>query len=243
MSGGGAALEVRASMPLPEFSLELELRAAAGAPLALVGRSGAGKTSLLRIVAGLLPPRSGRVALGEETWLDTGRSLDLPPERRRCGLVFQDYALFPRMSAWRNVAYGVEGTRSERRAAAIAMLDRFGAAGLADAHPATLSGGERQRVALARALAARPSVLLLDEPLAALDTTTRRQALARLRGLLAELAVPAIIVTHSFEEAALLAETVAILDRGRVVQLGSPAEIATLPRTPFVADFVRPLGG
>ncbi|HET6998987.1 MAG TPA: ATP-binding cassette domain-containing protein [Solirubrobacterales bacterium] len=240
---GGAALEVRASMPLREFPLELELRAPAGATLALVGRSGAGKTSLLRIVAGLMAPRAGRVALGEETWLDTERSLDLAPERRRCGLVFQDYALFPRMSAWRNVAYGIDGPRPERRAAAIAMLDRFGAAGLIDARPATLSGGERQRVALARALAARPNALLLDEPLSALDTSTRRAALARLRGLLTELAVPAIVVTHSFEEAALLAESVAILDRGRIVQQGSPAEIAALPRTPFVADFVRPLDG
>lgn len=232
-----AALKARVSTPLRGFALELELTARAGETVALVGPSGAGKTSLLRVVAGLMAPHSGCVALGEETWLDTERGVDVPSERRRCGLLFQDYALFPRMSAWRNVAYGIDLPRAGRRPAAIAMLERFGVAGLADARPDSLSGGERQRVALARALAAEPRALLLDEPLAALDTATRRGALGELRNVLGELGVPAILVTHSFEEAALLAEKLAIVDRGAIVQAGSPAEVSARPCSPFVADF------
>lgn len=245
MSGAAAAgraraaetLAVRAATPLRGFELDLELGARAGEPLALVGPSGAGKTTLLRIVAGLVRPRSGRVALGERIWLDLERGVDVPAERRRCGLVFQDYALFPRMSAWRNVAYGIAGRRAERRAAALAMLERFGIAELAEARPPSLSGGERQRVALARALAARPPALLLDEPLAALDSTTRRGAMRQLGEVLGELRSPALLVTHSFDEAALLAPRLAIVDRGRLLQSGAPAEISARPASPFVADF------
>jgi molybdate transport system ATP-binding protein len=231
------ALAVRVTTPLRGFDLDIELETRAGETLALVGPSGAGKTSLLRAIAGLLRPRAGRVALGEEVWLDTDRGLEVPSERRRCGLVFQDYALFGTMSVGRNVAYGAAGPRAQRRAAALAMLERFGAAHLADARPDSLSGGERQRVALARALAAAPRALLLDEPLAALDPSTRRGALRELATALEELAVPAVLVTHSFEEAALLAPRLAIVDRGAVVQAGTPAEISTRPRSTFVADF------
>jgi molybdate transport system ATP-binding protein len=203
----------------------------------VVGPSGAGKTSLLRVVAGLLGSARGRIALGHETWLDTSASLDLPPERRRCGYVFQDYALFPSMSAWRNVAYGLRGRRSERRGRALEMMERFGVGALADARPGDLSGGERQRVALARALAAEPRALLLDEPLSALDPSTRRGALRELHGVLGDLEVPVIVVTHSFDEAALIADRLAVLDRGRLAQLGSAAEITARPRSAFVADF------
>nr|MBA3866775.1 ATP-binding cassette domain-containing protein [Solirubrobacterales bacterium] len=142
-------LTAQATTPLRGFDLDLELSAAAGEPLALVGRSGAGKTSVLRVIAGLMAPRQGRVELDEDLWLDTANGTDLPPERRNCGFLFQDYALFPRMSAWRNVAYGMRAPRRERRAAALAMLERFGVDALAEAAPASLSGGERQRVALA----------------------------------------------------------------------------------------------
>jgi molybdopterin-binding protein len=235
----GAALKARVSTPLRSFALEVDLAARPGAPLALVGPSGSGKSSVLRVIAGLLRPRAGRVTVGEnQVWLDTERSLELPAEQRRCGLVFQEYALFPRMSAWRNVAYGIDGLRRvQRRAAAIEMLERFGIGQLADARPAALSGGERQRVALARALAARPQVLLLDEPLSALDTTTRRGALTELRAVLTELDVPTVLVTHSFDEAALLTDTIAILDQGAIVQQGRAAEISARPASPFVADF------
>lgn len=223
-------------MPLREFDLDFELSVAPGERLALAGPSGAGKTTALRIAAGLARPATGRVAFGDEVWLDTA-GIEVPAERRRCGVVFQDYALFPGLSAWRNVAYGMDGPRRERRGRALELLDRFGIAALADASPASLSGGERQRVALARALAAEPRVLLLDEPLSALDPGSRRDALRELHAQLAELSIPVLLVTHSYDEAALLAERIAVIDRGRIVQSGEPAEISTRPQSPFVADF------
>jgi molybdate transport system ATP-binding protein len=204
-------------MPLREFELSLELTVAAGECLALTGPSGAGKTTLLRIVAGLLRPPAGRVAIGEEIWLDVASGTELPAEQRRCGVVFQDYALFPTLSAWRNVAYGMNGQRRQRRRRAEQLLGRFGIEALADARPASLSGGERQRVALARALATDPQALLLDEPLSALDPESRRDAQRELHDFLAELAIPVLLVTHSEEEAALLADRIVVIDRGRIV--------------------------
>jgi molybdate transport system ATP-binding protein len=192
---------------------------------------------MLRAIAGLLSPREGQVGLGDSVWLDTERGVDLAPERRGCGFLFQDYALFPRMSAWRNVAYGMGGPRRERRATATAMLERFGVGALAEARPQTMSGGERQRVALARALAARPPVLLLDEPLSALDSTTRREAIGELRAVFAETATPVVLVTHSFEEAAVLAGELVVIDAGREVQRGTAAAISAAPASAFVADF------
>ncbi len=217
--------------------LDLALDVPDGGCLALAGPSGAGKTSVLRIVAGLLTPQRGRIACGPETWLDTDAGIDVAPERRRCGYVFQDYALFGHLSAWRNVAYGLRGVpRARRRMDALELLERFGVAQLADARPGMLSGGERQRVALARALAARPRVLLLDEPLAALDATSAAAAGRELAVLLRELRVPALLVTHDFAEAALLGDAVAVLDAGRIVQRGSAAELAAAPASAFVAD-------
>jgi molybdate transport system ATP-binding protein len=231
------SLRAEIAVPLRHFELRAEVAVEAGRPLALVGPSGAGKSSVLRAVAGLLRPREGKVALDDEVWLDASRGIDLPPERRGCGLLFQDYALFPTMSAARNVAYGARGSRGERRAAALTLLERFGVAELAEAKPGTLSGGERQRVALARALAARPRALLLDEPLSALDSTTRRRALGELRTLLGELGAPVVLVTHSFDEAAVLADELAIVDRGEIVQRGDPTAISAAPASAFVADF------
>jgi molybdate transport system ATP-binding protein len=233
-----AALSVAASMPLRDFSLEVELEATATRRLALVGPSGAGKTTVLRLVAGLLSPAAGRIGLGEEVWLDTAASVDLPPERRRCGYLFQDYALFPGMSAWRNVAYGMRsGGRRERRDRAHELLERFGVAALAGARPGSLSGGERQRVALARALAAEPRALLLDEPLSALDAATRHDSLRELGALLGGLRIPVLLVTHSFDEAAVIGDELAVLDRGAVVQAGTAAEISARPGSAFVAGF------
>jgi len=230
-------LTVDAEMPLRSFRLQAGLTARPGEPLALAGPSGAGKTTLLRVAAGLLRPERGRVALGEEVWLDTSAGIEVAAERRRCGFVFQDYALFPRLSAWRNVAYGMPGPRRARRAAALALLERFGVADVAGVRPGAISGGQRQRVALARALAAQPRALLLDEPLTALDPSTRRHARAELRALLVELELPAIVVTHSFDEAALLAARLAIVDCGKVVQAGAPAEVSARPASAFVAGF------
>jgi molybdate transport system ATP-binding protein len=230
-------LRVEARHRLGDLELDVELTVGHGKCLALAGPSGAGKTSLLRVAAGLLSPDHGRVEANGETWLDTAREIDLPPERRRCGYVFQHYALFPHLSAWQNVAYPVRGLKQERRARAIGLLERFGLGERADARPHTLSGGERQRVAVARALAREPEILLLDEPLSALDARTRAAAARELGGVLRDSEAPTLLVTHDFAEAAQLGDRVGIVDRGRIVQLGTASELAAAPRSAFVADF------
>jgi molybdate transport system ATP-binding protein len=226
-------LSVTAETELGDLRLDVALEVAAGECLALAGPSGAGKTSVLRIAAGLLRPRSGRVTCGERVWFDG--VTDQPPEARRCGYVFQDYALFPHLSAWQNVGYGLP--RRGRRERAMELLERFGLAHRADARPRTLSGGERQRVAVARALAPEPDVLLLDEPLSALDARTRAAASRELAAVLHAAGVPALLVTHDFQEAALLGDRVGVMDGGRIVQTGSASELAAEPSSPFVADF------
>ena len=231
-------LRVEARARLGALTLEVALACPAGECLALAGPSGAGKTSVLRVVAGLLAPERGSVRCGEEVWLDTAGGVDVPPEDRRCGYVFQEHALFPHLSAWQNVAYPLRGVpRRERRARAVELLERFGVGALADAPPRTLSGGERQRVAVARALARRPAALLLDEPLSALDARTRAAAARELAAVLRDSGVPALLVTHDFAEAALLGDRVGVVDAGRVVQLGTAAELAASPASAFVADF------
>jgi molybdate transport system ATP-binding protein len=228
-------LRVEAGTRLGALDLDLRVEVAAGECLAVAGPSGAGKTSLLRVAAGLLRPEHGLVESSGETWLDTRRGVDLPPERRRCGYLFQEYALFPHLNALQNVAYPLRG--SDRRGRAAALLDRFGMSELADARPRTLSGGERQRVALARALAREPDVLLLDEPLSALDARTRAGAVRELGALLRDAEVPAVLVTHDFGEAAALGDRVAIVDAGRLLQEGTPSDLAAAPQSAFVADF------
>jgi ABC-type sulfate/molybdate transport systems ATPase subunit len=215
-----ARLLLHFSVPLRAFDLELTLPVER--TVALVGPSGAGKTSALRVVAGLLQPASGGVSLDGESWNG------LPPEQRRVGFVFQDYALFPHLSVRANVAYaGPVGD----------LLERFRIAHLADARPRELSGGERQRVALARALARKPAVLLLDEPLAALDAHTKAEVRSELHELLRELALPTLLVTHDYEDAASLADEVGVLVDGRLRQLAAPAELVARPSDAFVASF------
>ena len=214
--------------------LEIGFSVAAGECLALVGPSGAGKTSVLRAGAGLLRPQRGTVTCGDAVWFGPG--VDLPPDRRRVGMVFQDHALFPHLSAWRNVAYPMP-RGPHRRERAHALLDRLGVAHRADARPRELSGGERQRVALARALARDPEVLLLDEPLSGLDADNRATAARELATAIADAGLPTVFVTHDFTEAALLGQRVAVLQDGRVVQEGTPADLAAAPASSFVAGF------
>ena len=216
---------------LRTFRLELALTVGTET-VALVGPSGAGKSSVLRAVAGLLRPERGSVTLGKHTWLDRKRGIDLPPERRRVGLVFQEYALFPHLDVCGNVAFGARDRRAVPE-----LLERLRIADLAHARVTELSGGERQRVALARALAREPDVLLLDEPLSALDAYTRRAVRAELHEFLRELRMPTLLVTHDFEDAATLADRVGVLVDGRVLQLGSPQELVGSPSDPFVASF------
>jgi molybdate transport system ATP-binding protein len=217
------------SVPLRSFRLELALEVGRET-VALVGPSGSGKTTVLRTLAGLRRPERGRIELGAETWLDVANGIDRAPEERRVGFVFQDYALFPHLTVAENVAFG-------GRARAAELLDRFHLGHLAAARPRELSGGERQRVALARALARDPGLLLLDEPLAALDAETRARVRGELHELLRGFDLPTLLVTHDFEDAAALAGRVGVLVEGELLQLGSPAELVSAPRDPFVARF------
>jgi molybdate transport system ATP-binding protein len=224
-------LRLEAETSSSGFGLDIAVDVEPGRCLAIAGPSGAGKTTLLRIAAGLTRPAYGRVECGGRTWLDTERGIDVPAEHRRAGFVFQDYALFPHMTALANVAYAGGGD-------AASLLERLGIdAQTAARKPGALSGGERQRVALARALARDPAVLLLDEPLAALDPRTRAHAARELAATLATVDIPTLLVTHDFTEAALLGDEVAILDRGSIVQRGAPSELAARPASAFVADF------
>jgi len=223
------ALELDIRLPLRSFRLELAL-ALGRETFALVGPSGAGKTTVLRAVAGLARPEAGRVVLDGEVLFDTTLRIDLPPEARRVGFVFQDYALFPHMTVAQNVAYGARDRAAE-------LLERFRISHLAGARPGELSGGERQRVGLARALARDPGVLLLDEPLSALDPHTRAALRLELKEILDELALPVLLVTHDFHDAAVLAERVAAIADGRIRQVGTPSELIAAPADAFVASF------
>jgi ABC-type sulfate/molybdate transport systems ATPase subunit len=211
-------------------SFELRLALDVERTVALAGPSGAGKTSILRVIAGLARPGSGRVALDDDVWVDIDRGLFRRPDERRVGLVFQEYALFPHLSVQANVAYGGKERVGE-------LLERFHISHLAKARPGELSGGERQRVALARALARDPGVLLLDEPLAALDAHTKASVRAELQELLRAFDLPTLIVTHDYEDAAALAGTVGVLVEGTLRQMGTPEELVARPKDPFVASF------
>ena len=198
----------------------------------LFGPSGAGKTTLLRLLAGLERPDAGRIVFGDRTWCDTARGDWLEPQQRRAGLVFQHYALFPHLTVERNVAFAAKGQAAAR------MMERFGLNGLAGRLPRAISGGEQQRVALARALAAEPDLLLLDEPLSALDAAARVRTRRELRGLLASAGVPSIVVTHDRTEAIALADWMAVMVEGRILQAGPVREVFARPATAQVAEAV-----
>jgi molybdenum ABC transporter ATP-binding protein len=215
-------------VPLRSFDLRLTLEV--DGTVALVGPSGAGKSTILRVIAGLMRPQSGLVAVADTPWFDSASGVDLPVDERPVGFLFQDYALFPHLTVRQNIEFA-------RRHKADAYLERFGIEGLAAARPSELSGGERQRVALARALAREPKVLLLDEPLAALDSRTKTTVRRELQELLAELRIPTLFVTHDFEDAAALAGRVGVLVDGRLRQIGSTQELVARPADPFVASF------
>jgi molybdate transport system ATP-binding protein len=219
------ALEVmaRAQGPIP---LDAAFRVAPGELLALVGHSGSGKTTLLRTIAGLWRPEAARVRVNGTTWLDTGAGVDLPPHRRRLGVVFQSYALFPHMTAVQNV---MAAMAAPDRLEAARILDLVNLQGLGDRKPAQLSGGQQQRVAVARALARRPQALLLDEPFSAVDRATRERLYAEIIALRAHLRMPVVLVTHDVNEAQLLADRMVVVEKGRVVRAGTTAEVMADP--------------
>ena len=221
-----ASLRLDLAVPTRSFDVELALEVGAET-VALVGPSGAGKTTVLRAVAGLAKPARGTIACDDEAWFDAG--VDVRTEQRSVGFVFQEYALFPHLSVERNVTFG--------GGSADGLLERLRIAHLAKAKPRELSGGERQRVALARALARRPRVLLLDEPMGALDPHTRAGVRGELHDLLRELRLPTLLVTHDFEDAAALADRIGVLSEGRLRQLGTAPELLGEPADDVVASF------
>ncbi len=224
---------------LRDFTLDLSLEVGTEA-LVLIGYSGCGKSTMLRQLAGLLDPDRGRIELDGRVLYDAQTGKNLPPEGRNVGFLVQNYALFPHLSVTDNVAYGISrldrGEQARRVEDALSLL---GIRHLAGATPRNLSGGEQQRVALARALARRPGFLLLDEPLSALDVTTRTRVRSELREILENLAIPCIVVTHDYEDARILGNKIAVMERGKILQAGTAAEISQYPANTFVAAFTE----
>ena len=233
----GLQVQVDQTLPMPlqgGFSCE------AGQLLALVGPSGAGKTSFLRMLAGLMRPQAGRVTVGDAVWCDTERGIFLPPSQRHVGMVFQQYALMPHLSALDNVALALlHLPRPQRLARAREWLERVRlSADQQQRRPAALSGGQQQRVAVARALAREPRLLLLDEPFSAVDQMNRHNLYPLLADLRKDIHIPMVLVTHDLAEARMLADTLVVMDGGQVLQQGSPAHLYRAPRNVRVADLV-----
>lgn len=226
------ALEFMAQAGLP-IPLDVAFRVKPGELLALVGHSGSGKTTLLRSIAGLWRPDMARVVVGGTTWLDTGAGVNLPAHRRRVGLVFQNYALFPHMTAAQNVAAAMDRPDPAEAARLLALVNLHG---LADRRPAQLSGGQQQRVAVARALARKPQALLLDEPFSAVDRATRERLHDEIIALRAHLNMPVVLVTHDVNEAQLLADRMVVIEKGMVVRAGTTGEVMADP------DALRAMG-
>jgi molybdate transport system ATP-binding protein len=216
----------------PEIAAALRLPLGKHSVTVLFGPSGAGKTTVLRLIAGLDTPGAGSIRCGEEVWYDGARGIDMPPQNRRVGYLSQDYAIFPHLTVRGNVSYGARGWDVH------GLLARFELAELAERYPRQLSGGQLQRVALARALAAQPRLLLLDEPLSALDAPTRLRMRGDLRQLLAGVQIPAIVVTHDRSEALALGDSIAIMIDGKLRQAGAVDSVFDSPADADVAAAV-----
>jgi molybdate transport system permease protein len=229
-------LELQIEKELPEFTLDAAFRADDDAPLAILGPSGAGKTMLLRCIAGLERPDRGRIALDGHVVFDSAQKIDVPARSRRIGLLFQHFALFPHRTVGENLSFGLRHLPAGERESRIAQVTRqTHIAGLEHRYPRELSGGEQQRVALARALAIDPEALMLDEPLSSLDTHLRSQIESQLQQTFSEYRRPSLLVTHSMEEAYRLCRRLVVLSRGRVAALGDMEEIFRRPPNAGVA--------
>jgi molybdate transport system ATP-binding protein len=235
------SLDAHIKLRLGALDLDAEIAVADGEVVAVVGPNGSGKTSVLRALAGLVPLSGGRIVVDDEVLEDPSKDLRVPPERRPVGFVFQDYLLFPHMTALENVAFGLRCRgmpRGQARDRAREWLGRMGLASHMTARPRALSGGQAQRVALARALATDPRLLLLDEPTAALDAGAKVELRREIRRHLATFSGARLLVTHDPLEAAVLADRLVVLEAGRVVQVGTPAEVSERPRSQYVAELI-----
>src|SRR6202041_669239 len=228
-------LEVEIEKKLTDFDLDIAFRVGEK-PLSILGASGAGKTMLLRCVAGIENPERGRIVLNDRVLFDSKKKIALPARERRVGMLFQNYALFPHRTVSENLCFGIEGEdRASRDAKVTSLTSRMHLGGLETRFPRELSGGEQQRVALARALAIEPQALLLDEPLAALDTHLRSQIEMQLEETFAAYRRPALLVTHNIEEAYRLGDSLVVLSRGKIIASGGKEEIFRRPATSEVA--------
>lgn len=237
---GALNLHFRKSFPKGAL-IEVDLRVDLDPPLTTVlfGPSGSGKTTILRALAGLEHSTECIIRFGDETWVDDQNGVFIPPQLRRIGFVFQDYALFSHLTVAGNIRYGLRRlSGNEQRLRTTELLQRFQLDGLAERYPYQLSGGQKQRVALARTLAPQPRLLLLDEPLSALDAPTRDTLRGELRALLYSLSIPVLVVTHDRGEALALGDQVAIVNKGRIAQHGAVEEVFRRPSTPAIAEIV-----
>ena len=235
------SLDAHIKLRLGALHLDAEIAVADGEVVAIVGPNGSGKTSVMRALAGLVPLSGGRIVVDDQVLEDPSRQVRVPPERRPVGFVFQDYLLFPHLSALENVAFGLRCRgmpRGQARARAREWLERMGLGSHISARPRALSGGQAQRVALARALATDPRLLLLDEPTAALDAGAKVELRREIRRHLATFSGARLLVTHDPLEAATLADRLVVLEAGRVVQVGTPAEVSERPRSQYVAELI-----
>ena len=226
---------------LNSFHLSLDFEAWGGKTTVLLGESGAGKSTALRLLAGLLRPERGRIELDEIVYFDSERRIAVPPQERPFGYVFQDYTLFPHLSVYENVAFGLRAQhmpRSEVSRRVGEALEQVRLVGYDERRPAQLSGGQQQRVAIARALVLQPQLLLLDEPLSALDVQTRREVRQELRQILSGAHITTILVTHHYLEALLFGEHILVLDAGRIIQQGSQRDLLQYPRSSYVAELI-----
>ncbi|GGO02280.1 ABC transporter ATP-binding protein [Saccharibacillus kuerlensis] len=217
-----------------------DLTVRSGTFTTLLGPSGCGKTTLLRMIAGLETPDKGTISIGSDTLYDAGRKRDTPAHKRGFGMVFQDFALWPHMTVFENVAFGLRTARQTRdlRETVMKALDKVQLAPMAERHPHQLSGGQQQRVAFARAVAVQPRLVLFDEPLSALDASLREEMRVEMLSLVRDLGLTALYVTHDQTEAMSMSDEIVVMQTGRVLQTGTPEEIYSRPADPFVARFI-----
>ncbi|SHE22826.1 ABC transporter ATP-binding protein [methanotrophic endosymbiont of Bathymodiolus puteoserpentis (Logatchev)] len=233
MTDSAIQITLQQTAPIP---LSVQLNCKSGELLALVGPSGSGKTTVLRAIAGLYQAQNAQIICQGETWQNSAQNLFLAPHQRHVGLVFQNYALFPHMTVLKNIQQAITHLpKQQRQAQALELLKKVHLEGLEQRYPKNLSGGQQQRVAVARALARQPKVLLLDEPFSAVDQVTRRKLYRELLALRESLAMPMILVTHDLEESTLLADRIALLHKGEILQTGAPEWVAAHPKSATIA--------
>jgi molybdate transport system ATP-binding protein len=234
-------LHVDLETHLNTFHLALNFSAETGQTTVLLGESGSGKTTVLRLLAGLLHPQRGHISLGDTLYFDSEMHVALPPQERPFGYVFQDYVLFPHLSIFENIAFGLRAQRLPRQLMhqrVGEVLEQVHLSGFEQRRPAQLSGGQQQRVAIARALALQPQLLLLDEPLSALDVQTRREVRQELQHILADVGITTVLVTHHYLEALVFGQQILVLDAGKVIQQGDQHDLLTYPRSSYVAELI-----